>query len=120
MKKISIYEPAMCCPTGLCGVGIDSELLRISTVLNKLKKTGVKIERYNLTDSPMQFVTNKAANKLINEKGVDELPFIFVDEELVIAGRYPTNQELAEYLDISVHFLEEELKEAVLDFPIIK
>lgn len=41
MKNIAIYEPAMCCSTGLCGVGVDPELLRISTVSNNLKKAGV-------------------------------------------------------------------------------
>lgn len=45
MKKLSIYEPAMCCETGLCGVSVDSELLRISTVLNTLKNKGIIIER---------------------------------------------------------------------------
>ncbi len=110
MKKITIYEPAMCCPTGLCGVSVDPELLRISTVLNNLKKKGIEIERYNLSNSPMKFVTNKIVNKMINEKGVDELPFILVDEELVIAGRYPTNQELAEFLNIPAAFFDEEPK----------
>ena len=38
MKKIHIYEPAMCCPTGLCGPSIDPELLRMSFVMNNLKK----------------------------------------------------------------------------------
>lgn len=120
MKKIEIYEPAMCCPTGLCGVGVDSELLRISTVMNKLKKKGIKIERYNLTDSPMQFVTNTVVNKLINEKGVDGLPFTFVDEEIAISGRYPTNQELADFLNLPAVFFEEKLNTVNMDFPINK
>lgn len=38
MKTMQIFEPAMCCSTGLCGVGVDPELLRISTVLDTLKK----------------------------------------------------------------------------------
>lgn len=107
MKKITIYEPAMCCPTGLCGVGVDSELLRISTVLNNLKKKGIEVERYNLTNSPMKFMTNKIVNKMINDKGVDELPFTLVDEEVVIVGRYPTNEELANLLDIPLNTLDE-------------
>ncbi|WP_113803146.1 arsenic metallochaperone ArsD family protein [Garciella nitratireducens] len=37
MKKITIYESAICCPTGFCGVSVDLELLRISTVSNNLK-----------------------------------------------------------------------------------
>ena len=106
MKKIAIYEPAMCCSTGVCGVSVDPELLRISTVLNNLKKNGIEIERYNLTNSPMKFMTNKTVNKMINENGVDGLPFTLVDEKVVITGRYPTNEELAEFLDIPVSSFE--------------
>ena len=62
MKKMQIFEPAMCCPTGLCGVGVDEELLRISTVLNSLEKNGVKIDRFNLTDAPMEFINNRKVN----------------------------------------------------------
>ena len=62
MKKITIYEPAMCSPTGLCGVGIDQELLRISTVVSSLEKNGVISERYNLTNSPQEFIKNQEVN----------------------------------------------------------
>lgn len=51
MKTMKIYEPAMCCPTGLCGVGVDPELLRISTVLNTLKQNGVEVQRFNLANA---------------------------------------------------------------------
>ena len=108
MKKITIYEPAMCCPTGLCGVGVDPELLRISTVANNLKGKGIEIERYNLINSPMKFITNKTVNEMINKKGVEELPFVFVDGEVEITGRYPTNEEIAQYLDVSLTFFSEE------------
>ena len=30
MKKIEIFDPAMCCPTGLCGTNINPELMRIA------------------------------------------------------------------------------------------
>lgn len=36
MKKMIIFEPAMCCSTGVCGPGVDPELLRVSTVINNL------------------------------------------------------------------------------------
>ncbi len=63
-----IYKRAMCCSTGLCGVGIDPELLRISTLLASLKKNGIEVERYNLTNAPMKFNNNKVINQLINKK----------------------------------------------------
>jgi len=107
MKKMQIFEPAMCCSTGLCGVGVDPELLRISTVVNSLKKNGVEIERFNLTSAPMEFVNNKAVNQLISGKGVKNLPAVVLDGEIIITGRYPTNEELATLLDVPMNFLGE-------------
>lgn len=107
MKKMFIYEPAMCCSTGLCGVGVDPELLRISTVLNTLGKKGVVVERFNLSNSPQEFINNKAVNEFINVNGVDELPAIVVDGEIVITGRYPTNDEFSSLLDIPSSTLAE-------------
>ena len=100
MKKMYIYEPAMCCSTGLCGVGVDPELLRISTVLNTLKKNGVEVQRFNLSNSAQEFINNKEVNDFINTKGVDGLPITVVDGEIVITGRYPTNEEFAKLLNI--------------------
>ena len=36
MKKIEIFDPAMCCPTGLCGPNIDPEIKRIGVVIEPL------------------------------------------------------------------------------------
>ncbi len=102
MSKMTIYEPAMCCPTGICGVGVDPELLRISTVLNNLEKKGIEVERFNLTSAPMNFMINQAVNNLIHEKGVDGLPCTVVGHEIVITGRYPTNEEFAQFLNVPV------------------
>jgi hypothetical protein len=107
MKKMFIYEPAMCCDTGLCGVSIDPELLRISTVLSALKKNGVAVDRFNLNNAPMAFVNNKVINDFINEKGVDELPVVMLDEEIIITGRYPSNAEIISFLDIPESYLTE-------------
>lgn len=70
MKTMKIYEPAMCCPTGLCGVGVgvDPELLRISTVLNTLKQNGVEVQRFNLTSAPAEFLKSKAVTEYMQNK----------------------------------------------------
>lgn len=102
MSKMKIYEPAMCCSTGLCGVGVDPELLRISTVLNNLNKIGVAVERYNLSNNPQAFIDNKEVNNFINTKGVDELPVIVVDDKIVIKGRYPSNEEISKIFGIEI------------------
>ncbi|MBZ9636979.1 arsenite efflux transporter metallochaperone ArsD [Clostridium sp. FP1] len=110
MKKMQIFEAAMCCSTGLCGVGVDPELLRVSTVLNGLKKNGVEVQRFNLSSSPQEFVDNKVVNKFINEKGIDDLPVTILDGEIVLVGRYPTNEELMKLLDVEVSFLGQKPK----------
>ncbi|MGB4437991.1 MAG: arsenite efflux transporter metallochaperone ArsD [Sedimentibacter sp.] len=102
MKKMQIFEPAMCCSTGVCGASIDPELIRISTVLNTLNKKGMEVERFNLSNAPQEFIKNTVINKLINEKGIDVLPATLLDGELVIIGRYPTNDEMAKFFDLSV------------------
>lgn len=107
MKKIQIFEPAMCCSTGLCGVGVDSELLRISTVLNTLKKNGVEVDRYNLSNAPQEFIMNKVVNNFIRDKGVKGLPITVLDGDIVITGRYPKNEELVKLLDIPENYLDE-------------
>lgn len=107
MKVMQIFEPAMCCSTGLCGVGVDPELLRISTVLNTLKNNGVNIERFNLSSTPQEFVTNNVVNAFVKEKGVDGLPVITVDGEITINGRYPSNEEFVQLLNVPKSYIGE-------------
>ncbi len=108
MKKMKIFEPAMCCSTGLCGVGVDPELLRISTVLDTLKKNGVSVDRFNLNNAPGEFIKNQAVNAYINAKGSEGLPAIMVDGELVITGRYPTNEEFTKLLGLPDDLLKKQ------------
>ena len=110
MKRMKIFEPAMCCPTGICGVGVDPELLRISTVLDTLKKHGFIVERFNLNSAPIEFINDKTINAYINEKGVEGLPAVTVDGEIVVTGRYPTNEEFTKLLDIPEDILGKQSK----------
>lgn len=105
MKTMLIFEPAMCCSTGLCGPTIDKELLRVSTVLNNLKKHGIKVERYNLSGNPQAFVENQEINKLLQEEGIDILPVTLVDGKVLKKGSYPTNGELCSFLEVSSSYL---------------
>lgn len=100
MKKMSIYEPAMCCETGICGVSVDPELLRISTVVNSLNKNGIEVKRANLNSAPSEFVDNKVINDFVNKEGVEKLPAILLDDEVVMSGRYPSNAEFVELLSL--------------------
>jgi hypothetical protein len=106
MKKMIIFDPAMCCSTGVCGPSVDPELLRVATVLNTLNKKGVAVERYNLTNSPQAFVDNKIINEILNRDGVDTLPVTIVDDVVVKTKSYPTNEEFCKFLDIPEDYLK--------------
>ena len=107
MKMRYIYEGAMCCSTGVCGPSPDEELMRVSTLVDKLTKSGASIDRYNLTNNPKEFVDNKTVNKLLDEKGEDVLPVVIVDDEVVMTGKYPSNEEFYEMLFLSDDAMEE-------------
>ena len=110
MKKMTIYEPAMCCSTGVCGPSPDKELMRVSSIIDKLSKNGASITRYNLSNATDEFVNNKTVNDILNEKGDSELPIVMVNDEIVISGRYPSNEEFYELL-----FLENNEKTEAID-----
>lgn len=110
MNKMIIFDPAMCCSTGVCGPSVDKELLRVSTVLNTLKNKGILVERHNLTSNPQIFVDNKLINEILNTKGVEALPVIMVDGVVVKQGGYPTNEEFCNFLDIPSDTLKFNIK----------
>lgn len=79
MSKVSLYEPAMCCDTGVCGPGVDTELLRVSSIIQTLEKAdGVEVERFNLTGNPAAFVENEKIGELLQSKGADILGAIHI------------------------------------------
>ncbi|MCC5439040.1 arsenite efflux transporter metallochaperone ArsD [Clostridium botulinum] len=110
MKKMIIFDPAMCCSTGVCGPSVDPELLRVATTINRLKSNGVLVERYNLTSNPQIFVDNKEINEILNREGVEILPVTMVDGIVVKTKAYPTNKEFCELLDISEDYLKITIK----------
>ena len=101
MKKIEIYDPAMCCSTGVCGPSVDTELLRVATVVDNLKKQGVDISRHNLASEPQDFVSNKTINDLLMQDN-DILPVTLVDGEVVKSKAHLTNEEFTKYTGIMI------------------
>lgn len=106
MQKLEIFDPAMCCPTGVCGPSIDPELTRIASALFLLKKKGISIKRYNLSNDPNAFILNDTVYNILNEKGASILPIVLFNNEVVKLGAYPTNKELAEWFQVEVIELE--------------
>jgi len=103
VKKIEIFDPAMCCSTGVCGPSIDPELMRVAATISALKEKGFVIQRYGLSTDTQQFVSNKVINDLLQQQGAAVLPVTLADGQVVKTQSYPTGEEFAAWSGISVN-----------------
>lgn len=106
MTKVTIYDPAMCCDTGVCGPVVDPKLTAVAAAIFSLEKKGFNIKRFNLGNDPAAFVENKKVNALLFDKGVESLPVILVDGEVVKTGDYPTVQEFSKWFGVDATELQ--------------
>lgn len=97
MKSIQVYDPPMCCSTGVCGPGVDPELVQFAALLQQLGTRGVNVERFNLGQQPLAFVQNSTVKAALDTGGVQVLPLIFWDGAEHSRGRYPSAAERAEW-----------------------
>jgi hypothetical protein len=95
MIKLQIFDPAMCCSTGVCGPSVDPALPRFAADVEWLKAKGITVERYNLAQEVAAFTSNATVKRALNAKGTKCLPLILVDGSIVAEGSYPTRRDLA-------------------------
>ncbi len=95
MAKLQVFDPPMCCPTGVCGPEVDPALVRFASDLEGLRSSGVEVERFNLAQQPAAFVENPVVSEAIRGRD-DGLPLILVDGKIVAQGSYPSREVLAE------------------------
>lgn len=100
MTNIEVYEPALCCSTGVCGVDVDQSLVNFSADVLWAKENAVAILRFNLAQQPLAFAQNPAVKGFLERSGAEALPLILVDGEVALAGRYPRRAELARWAGI--------------------
>jgi hypothetical protein len=100
MKKLEIFDPAMCCSTGVCGVSVDPVLAQFSADLKWVEEQGISVQRHNLGQEPQAFATNPAIVKEM-EAGMDRLPILVLDGRIITTGIYPSRQQLAQKLGLS-------------------
>ena len=105
MKEIEIFDPAMCCSTGVCGPSVDKNLLRIATLIDALKNMGIEVKRHNLSSEPQAFIRNEKVKRLLQEKGADMLPITLVDGEIAVTGQYPTTAQMSEWTGKDLSFV---------------
>ena len=99
--KLEVFDPPMCCSTGICGPSFDPVLPRFAADLEWLKAQGVPVERYNLSQQPGDFAKNEMVRRALQENGNECLPLILVNGRIASHGAYPTHDELASFVGIT-------------------
>lgn len=98
-SRVEIFDPPLCCPTGLCGPTIDPVLLDVNEMVLRLQAQGAKVERYLMTAQPQAFVNNPQVFQLIRERQLAALPITVVNGRVIKVGAYPTLAEVEAALD---------------------
>lgn len=101
MKSLQIFDPAMCCSTGVCGPSVDQNLVRLAADVRYFTSRGVTVERFNLGHQPDAFVGNAV---VMAEMGAEaeHLPLFVVDGVVLAKGRYPDRVEMGGWLGLEV------------------
>ncbi|NOT45882.1 MAG: arsenite efflux transporter metallochaperone ArsD [Acidobacteria bacterium] len=97
MSRIQVFDPALCCNTGVCGTEVDQALVTFAADVEWARQHGAAVDRYNLAQDPTAFATNAAVLTLLERTGAKVLPVVLVDGEVAMAGRYPDRTELAQW-----------------------
>lgn len=95
MTRIEVFDPPLCCSTGVCGPSVDPRLAAFAADVDWLTAHGTTVERHNLAQEPQAFLAHPVVGDLIRREGHDCLPLVLVNGELVGRGAYPRRDELA-------------------------
>lgn len=89
MKKLEVYDPPMCCSSGVCGPGVDPKLVNFRSALKELETHGIDVVRINPAQQQAEFAANTKVTKAVERYGMACLPILVVDGEIVSRGEYP-------------------------------
>lgn len=98
---IRVFEPALCCNTGVCGPDVDEALVEFTADLTALQTRGVDIARHNLANDPMAFATDPTVKAFLQVAGSAGLPLTTVNGVTVLTGTYPSRADLERYAGIT-------------------
>ncbi len=102
MPTIRVFDPAMCCSSGVCGPSVDPELARFAADVAWLQQQGVAVERFNLAQQPGAFASTPPVQAAL-ARGTEVLPLILVDDRIAVEGAYPSRETLAALAGVVVH-----------------
>lgn len=98
---LEVYDPVLCCSTGVCGPDVDDELADFANDVKWLKSQGVEVNRFNLGQEPEAFKNNPSVLSRLQQAGTEALPIILVNGKMVAEGGYPDRNQLTKWLSIA-------------------
>ena len=98
MITLELFEPSLCCESGVCGPEPDKMLIDLQNTIQLLKKAGIETKRYAINQAPLVFVQNTAVNAFIKANGAGKLPLVLLDNHIIKIGGYPTVEELKAHI----------------------
>ena len=101
MSTIEIFEPALCCNTGVCGDDVDQALVTFSADLDWVRSQGGDIARFNLASEPLAFAEREPVTAFLQVAGSEGLPLVLVDGVTAQTGRYPDRAQLAKWAGLT-------------------
>jgi hypothetical protein len=101
MKTIQVFDPALCCSSGVCGAEVDQALVNFAADLDWATQQGARIERFNLAQQPLAFAENMTVKSFLERSGQEALPLILLDGDIALAGRYPERAQLARWAGLA-------------------
>lgn len=100
MLKLEVFDPPMCCSTGICGASDDLTLVTFASDLEWLKMQGIDVVRHGLTLEPIEFIKNESVQNILKTEGNSSLPIILVDGKIGSKGCYCSRSKLADLCKI--------------------
>ena len=102
MTVVEVFEPALCCATGVCGEDVDQGLVTFSADMDFVRSQGGNVSRYNLASEPLVFAETEAVKGFLQVVGSKGLPLVLVNGVTAMTGDYPDRAQLAEWAGVAV------------------
>ncbi|MFN8779004.1 MAG: arsenite efflux transporter metallochaperone ArsD [Alphaproteobacteria bacterium] len=100
MSTVKVFDPPMCCSSGVCGTDPDIALARFAADLQWLQGQGVAVQRFTLSQQPEKFTSEPMILQAVNAGGTGALPIVMVDDKIVAERQYPSREQLASKLGL--------------------
>jgi hypothetical protein len=97
MTQIDVFDPPMCCSSGVCGPQVDPLLAAFAADVDWLGTQGVTVTRHNLAQEPQAFVSNPVVEQTLQREGDACLPLVLVNGEIAARRAYPRRDELGRF-----------------------